>query len=273
MRDDLARTPSPGNPDQGSFDEAMKHTAHRPFDMPGRPWRLRQRWRDLLFAHWPIPSHKLQPLLPDGLEADTFDGSAWVGVVPFWMDLVQTRSVAAHSFGVPSAQTFNELNLRTYVRSRRTGKAGVFFFALDCDSPLAVLGARTLFHLPYFPAWMGRSQPGGPGSLTGYSSTRRFSRRPVRFGASYSPAGAVLTPSQPGSLEHFITERYSLFTPAGNRLLVGDIHHQQWALQPAEAEIFMNEQPAAHRILLPDQAPVLHFSRELFVTLWSLRPE
>lgn len=230
---------------------------------------MAQRWSDLLFAHWPVPVEEIARLLPPGLTVDQFDGYAWVGVVPFWMDQVRTRTVGKSTIVVPSTGEFCELNLRTYVRSNATNLAGVFFFSLDAASALAVLGARVFFHLPYFLADMQR-QIAADGAIL-YDSKRLLTRRNVRFRARYRGLGEVAAPSAPGSLEHFLTARYCLFTVHGGRLLIGHIHHLPWPLQPAEAEIERNELPAAHGIALPQRTPVLHFSRELHVYIWSLR--
>ncbi len=256
--------------------------AHRPYPLPIGPWRMRQHWNDLLFAHWPIPAAELTPLLPstlrDGLEIDTYDGQAWIGVVPFWMDQVSERVVTNQAIRIPTVTTFSELNLRTYVRSRRTGHRGVYFFSLDCSSPLAVLGARVLFHLPYFVASMHRigqprrAQDNQEDSLIDYGSRRLLTSTNPSFQATYAPTGPVQL-SQPGSLAAFLTERYCLFTHARGRILRGDIHHQQWPLQPAQAEIHVNEIPAAHGITPPPVAPVLHFSRTLEVYIWPLHAE
>lgn len=275
-RSEARESPSPVRPGQ-----VLTQTAHRPYPLPMRPWRLRQRWNDLLFAHWPIAPTIMSALLPCGLELDTFDGSAWLGVVPFWMDHVATRAVGDFAFTVPSTGSFNELNLRTYVRSLRTGKRGVFFFALDCDSVLSVLGARVLFHLPYYFAAMQHrtlrsANPGAAETDTiAYGSRRRldFLHPPVLFNAVYGPVAPVLPPAAPGTLEHFLTERYCLFTPSRGRILRGDIHHLPWPLQPAQAEFRQNSLPAAYRLTLPSTAPVLHYSRHLEVFLWSLQPE
>jgi hypothetical protein len=184
---------------------------------------------------------------------------------------VRTRAIGEHTVTVPSTSTFCELNLRTYVRSRTTGLCGVYFFSLDAASTLAVLGARTLFHLPYFFASM-QSQTEANGDIQ-YSSKRLFSSRSVRFQARYRATGEIAPPSADGTLEHFLTARYCLFTPHAGRLLVGHIHHLPWPLQPAEAEISINELAAAHGIALPDRPPVLHFSRSLEVYIWSLQPD
>jgi uncharacterized protein len=242
--------------------------AHRPYPLPAGRQRMAQRWNDLLFAHWPIAVDEMARLLPASLEVDTYDGYAWVGVVPFWMDRVRTRAIGETCLTIPSTATFCELNLRTYVRSRTTGLRGVYFFSLDAASALAVLGARTFFHLPYFLASMHRQTE--PDGTIQYSSLRLFPGRSVRFQANYRGRGNVASPSVDGTLEHFLTERYCLFTQHGGGLVVGHIHHLPWPLQPAEAEISTNELPAAHGITLPDRPPVLHFVRSLEVYIWSL---
>jgi uncharacterized protein len=257
-------------------------TEHRPYPLPTAHWRMTQRWNDLLFAHWPIPLKRMQGLVPAGVEVETFDGAAWVGVVPFWMDRVRTRSLGEHAHSLPTAGSFPELNLRTYVRSRATGLHGVYFFSLDAASLLAVVGARTLFHLPYYWASVKRTTTyADPGpfhyrseSRIEYESRRLLTAKSVRFAASYRGLGvADSSPSLPGSLEYFLTERYCLFTGRGGRISVGHIHHLPWPLETAEAEIRINELPAAHGIALPDRLPVLHFARALEVYIWSLEGE
>ncbi|MBB5345561.1 YqjF family protein [Tunturibacter empetritectus] len=251
--------------------DVLSSLEHRPYLLPAGQWRMAQRWNDLLFAHWPIAVEAMARLLPAGLEVDRFDGRAWVGVVPFWMDQVRTRAVGERCVTVPSAGKFCELNLRTYARSQVTGLRGVYFFSLDAASAMAVMGARTLFHLPYFLADM-RRKTAQDGTIE-YRSRRLLTGRSVRFEASYRGLGEVARPSAGGTLEHFLTERYCLFTPHGGRVLVGHIHHLPWPLERAEAEIRVNELPAAHGIALPNHAPVLHFARELNVYIWSLRED
>ena len=267
----------------------LDQTAHRPYPMPSRPWRLHQHWHDLLFAHWPVAPAQITPYLPTGLELDLFDHQAWLGIVPFWMSGVETRLLGSQpnpiTAGVPTTRTFAELNLRTYVRSTRTGKPGVFFFSLDCSSPLAVLGARILFHLPYFFARIQRTQSSAenpethyrsqrllPNLLQGPGSTRLTPRPTPTFEARYAPTGPVAW-SRPGTIDAFLTERYCLYVPHRSQLLIGEIHHHQWPLQPARAEILHNQIPALHGMRLPDSAPILHFSQTLEVFLWSLRPD
>src|SRR5688500_15722341 len=122
--------------------------AHRPWPVPPSPWIMTQTWSKLLFAHWPVPPEQIRPLLPPSVTLDTFDGQAWVGVVPFDIPNIRPRFLPP----IPTMAHFLELNVRTYVT--RDGKPGVWFFSLDAASRLAVEGARLAFHLPYFNAQM-----------------------------------------------------------------------------------------------------------------------
>ncbi len=249
--------------------EIKVRTSQRPRPLPSGRWVMTQRWNDLLFAHWPVAPSQISPLLPEGLVVDTFQGSAWLGVVPFWMDRIKIRGIPP----VPTARQFPELNLRTYVRDPRTGSQGVYFFSLDAGSLLAVAVARGVYHLPYYWAEM-RIERRSEREFS-YYSRRRFTSRPVLFIARYRGLGPTrrLVESSPGSLEHFLTERYCLFTydRAGN-LVRANIHHVPWPLEEAEAEIHRNDLAAAIGIKLPDIAPVLHYSRRLAVYVWPAEP-
>lgn len=222
---------------------------------------MEQEWHDLLFAHWPVPPEVVRPHIPPGLTLETFDGAAWVGVVPFHMRGIRLRG------GLPlvGAHAFAELNVRTYVRHGE--HAGVWFFSLDAASRLAVWGARLFFHLPYFYADI---QTGWENGRVFYRSVRRDQRgHAARLVARYWPTGAPFQ-AQPGTIEHALTERYCLFAvDRRGRLYRGDIEHRPWPLQPAEAEIEENLMfpPAFPR---PQGAPLLHFARFLHVRIWPL---
>jgi uncharacterized protein YqjF (DUF2071 family) len=238
-------------------------TAHRPWPKPAGPWRLRQRWSRLLFAHWPIDSASVQAKLPRGLSVDTLDGAAWLGVVPFTMDRVRFRTAGQHSLRVPTAHDFPELNLRTYVIGP-DGRAGVYFFSLDAGSLLAVLGARIGFGLPYFWASM---QERIEGNTIHYRS-RRLLGPTANFEASYR---SLNTPAADDDLRRFLTERYALYVRRLGAVQVGEIHHRPWQLEHAEADIRINTLPQSFGFTLPDRAPILHYSHEIEMEAWTLR--
>lgn len=220
---------------------------------------MRQTWHDLLFAHWPLAPEVLRPLVPPSLPLDTFDGRAWIAVVPFHMSDVAPRGVPA----LPGLSAFPELNVRTYVTVE--DKPGVLFFSLDAASRLAVEAARLAYHLPYYHAAMSVA-PKGDGVRYG---SRRLDRRarPAELRARYAPTGPVFR-THAGSLEHFLTERYCLYAPAsGGRLYRAEIHHPPWPLQQAGAALEQNTMAAAHGIRLPSEPPLLHFARRLDVVV------
>jgi hypothetical protein len=237
---------------------------HRPYPMPTRSWAMRMVWHDLLFAHWPVPAETLQSLIPDGLELDTFDGTAWLGVVPFGMRDVNPRGLP----DIPLVSRFLELNVRTYVRAN--GRAGVWFFSLDAQNPLAVRGARMAFYLPYMDARMKLKREAG---WITYSSERTHRNEPpASFSARYQPVSDVYT-SRPGTLEHWLTERYCLYsTNRTGRIYRGEIHHAPWRLQRAEAVFERNTMTNSLGFNLEGAPTHLHFAHELLVVAWLLEP-
>ncbi|HUR36439.1 MAG TPA: DUF2071 domain-containing protein [Terriglobales bacterium] len=221
---------------------------------------MQQTWHDLLFAHWPLGAKEVRAAMPGAVSQylDTFDDKAWVGVIPFWMSNVRGRFLPP----VPSASRFPELNVRTYVT--KDGKPGVYFFSLDAASRLAVVGARAAFALNYFHAEM---RCDVTEQEVNYASRRLRATRPASFIGSYAPSGPVFR-SVPGTLEHFLTERYCLYAERGGKILRADIHHLPWPLQAAEADIVENSMASASGMLVPDLPPLLHFAKRMDVLVW-----
>jgi len=177
--------------------QVLNQVQHRPWPLPAGPWVMAQSWHDLLFAHWRIDAALLRRQIPAVLSIDTFDGSAWIAVVPFRMSGVRPRLAPA----VPGLSAFPELNVRTYVTAE--GKPGVWFFSLDAASVIAVAAARATFHLPYFRARMSCTTQGD--EVT-YSSVRMDPPTPAaELSAKYGPIGPVELASR-GSLEHWLSE-------------------------------------------------------------------
>ncbi len=237
---------------------AFSQTDHRPWALPSKPWTWRQSWCDLLFAHWPIPAASLRHLVPPDLKIQEYDGTSWIGLVPFRMAGVMRRPLP----DLPWISAFPELNVRLYVEAE--GKPGVWFLSLDAANPLAVWAARRFFYLPYYHAAMSLTQAG---DAIDFTSSRHEEAAWLR--CRYRPTGAPYR-SVPGALEHWLTERYCLYAQAPDgSLLRNEVHHLPWSLQPAEAEWLENSMLALHGLQVADAPPLLHFARRIDVVVWG----
>lgn len=234
--------------------------AHRPWPLPLRPWLMGQTWRDLLFAHWAVPAEQLEPLLPAALELDRFEGRAYLGITPFRLTALRARGTLPPLL----VSSFLELNVRTYAGVG--GRPGIWFLSLDASSRLAVAAARRAYKLPYFHAAItARAR----GDRIDYACTRLGAERPYVFEGRYRPVGPVGR-ARPGTLEHFLVERYCLYAAdEQGRLHRAEIHHAPWALREAEARIDLNT-IAPDGVDLHDEPPLLHLSERQDVVIWPL---
>jgi len=217
---------------------------------------LEMGWRHLLFENWPVEPSVMDAHLPDGLAPDTYDGAAWLSVVPF-------TNVAVRPKGVPEALGIRlpELNLRTYVT--RDGVPSVYFFSLDAQGVASVIGARLFHHLPYYYARI---------SLTKADERIRFrsrrlhpGTRPAEYVGTYGPTGEGFSaPDDPFAA--FLVERYRFYTEAQDgSLRYSDVAHEPWTLYPAAAEVETNTLFAANGFAEPDAEPVYYYSPGLDV--------
>ncbi|MDX6476738.1 MAG: uncharacterized protein QOH95_2249 [Gaiellaceae bacterium] len=229
-------------------------TEHRPWALPAEPWTSAQTWVDLAFLHWRVDEQELRRLVPESVELDTFDGAAWIGVVPFLLTGVRVRGLPP----LPRLSTFPELNVRTYVTHE--GKPGIWFCTLDASSTWFVEAAKKLYRLPYHRARMRHERIG---EHVHYESARAG----AAFSGRYRGDGDLFH-AQPGSLEHFLTERYCLYTEDGGRLYRAEIHHLPWDLQRGEAIVDLNTMSP---LPLPEDEPDVLFSPRQDVVLWPLQ--
>ena len=187
---------------------------------------MRQNWRDLLFVHWPVPPEASARFIPPQLELDLFDGTAYVGLVPFTMTGVRPVGLPP----VWGLSSFHETNLRTYVRLGDRDP-GVWFFNLDAANSIAVRLARALFHLPYHRARMFLERERVPYENAATPATDRLCRRTALARPAprllHHPRDARRTrpTGPPGTLDHFLVERYILYTISKDRLFQGEFSH------------------------------------------------
>jgi uncharacterized protein YqjF (DUF2071 family) len=226
---------------------------------------MRQSWRRLGFLHWEIEAAALRRLVPEPLTLDTFEGRAFVGLVPFTMHGVRPAGAPA----LPFLSRFHEVNVRTYVHLEGR-EPGVLFLSLDAASRLAVIGARMVWKLPYHFAHIELTP--SPGGSVLYTSKRLWpGPTPAGCRLVYGPrAGEVPAPAAPGGLEHFLAERYVLYTTARGRLLRGRVHHPPYPLQAGECPALDESLVAATGIARGDAPPLVHCSAGVDVEVFPL---
>jgi uncharacterized protein len=204
-----------------------------------------------------VPSDVVRSVVPPPLPIDTWEGEAWIAVTPFEVTGLRLRG----TWPPPVLSRFAEANVRTYTTV--DGRPGIYFLSLDAASALAVAAARASYRLPYFPARMAIERSGG-----------QIDYRSMRLGGSASlrvrhrPTGPVFQ-ARPGTLEHFLIERYCLYTVHGGRVRRADIHHRPWDLQPAQAQFAENTMTVPAGVSLPAREPLLHYAERQDVVIWA----
>jgi uncharacterized protein YqjF (DUF2071 family) len=226
-------------------------------------WVVKQHWKSLLFAHWPVSADSLRPLVPDVLELDTYDGQAWIGIIPFELNLIRLRFLPVIPYTVP----FPEVNVRTYVKVN--GKPAVFFITLDASNPFSLQAARLWYHLPYYRAKMSLNLREDSVS---FQSERMNAGHPAVFSATYGPTSPPFF-SKKGSIEYWLTERYvfACRCPRSQRVYWGEIHHDPWELQQAYVEIAANTLTDGYRLSLSKAPALVHYSRGTEAFIWRCR--
>ena len=232
---------------------------------------MKQRWADLLFLHWAVDAKPLRALLPAALELDTFEGRAYIGIVPFTVTGARPTWLPP----LPFVSDFHEVNLRTYVHLGGRDP-GVWFFSLDASNAVVVQTARALFKLPYRHASIEMTVEDAGGSRA--ADKRRwidFTSRHVRGSrpeveVRYGPAGAPQA-AAPGTLDHFLLERYVVYTASEGALYQARVHHEPYPAQPATVPSLRENFLPGLGLARPERPPLAHYAAEVNVDVFALR--
>ena len=227
-----------------------------------------QNWHHLLFLHWEIPAADLQALIPPQLTVDTFEGKAYVGLIPF--TITGVRAVLTPP--LPGISSFHEVNVRTYVKLDG-GEPGVWFFSLDASSSLAVEAARTMYKLPYYDAGIDFSATDTTLAEVSFHSRRTDARgsRPANLNVRYQPVEGPVQHAAPGTLEHFLVERYTLYAQDEQRNLYrARVQHQPYPVQRVEISGLEETLIWAAGIRRAENVPLRHYAREVNVKVYGL---
>ncbi len=215
---------------------------------------MRQTWKRLTFLHWPYDPALVRPLVPKGLELDTFDNAAWIGLVPFEI------------YNVPGIPHFPETNVRTYVIGP-DGSRAVWFFSLDAARLSAVIGARAAYGLPYF--WARMRVTSEDGAIR-YSSRRKWPHSPKSTSDIVVKPGDPFRPEELGGHDLFVTARFRLYSVARGKLSYAQIEHPPWPLARATVLELNQTLIESSSLATPGGAPLVHYSEELDVQIGFL---
>ncbi|MEZ5372892.1 MAG: DUF2071 domain-containing protein [Microthrixaceae bacterium] len=208
---------------------------------------MRQQWAELAYFHWAYEPEVVQALLPDGVTVDTFDGCAWVGLIPFEMRDVRLGPLPP----VPWLGSFIEINVRTYVVDS-SGRRAVWFFSLDVPRAAIVAVARSVFALPY--CWAQATHV-ADGERHRYEMMRRWPRRAATGATMSFVVGDEIAGHDVTDLDHFLTARWALLTRRGHRLLYGQVRHPRWPLRRVDDVHIDESLIEAAGLPTPDGAP------------------
>jgi len=244
---------------------------HRPWMPPDGQWLLSQSWNDVLFAHYAMEPSTLRAVVPQELTLELYGGAAWLTISPFSVSHVRPSGVPP----LPGISFFPQLNVRTYVTL--DGKPGVYYLSVDAASLGAVWFARLFFRMQYWHASIQVSgdtiharKPSGAGiqflarRLHGPGERKQTEI----FDATYVPEGEPDTP-KPGSLDHFLTERYCTYSLYRKQCYRTEIHHQPWPLQKATVAVRTNRLAEPLGLTLPEGPDLCHFSRSVKTLVWA----
>jgi uncharacterized protein YqjF (DUF2071 family) len=242
----------------GTFDAIARQArlgsaaAHRPWPLPSAPWSQAETRLDVLLAHWRVPPERLARLLPPGLAADTFDGAAWLGISAFRVTVFRLRGLPP----LPGVASFPRLEVSTPVTIG--SRPGVWLFQLETGNRLVAEALKRTHRLPAYAA-----------RLTLHATAAGFavdaSRDGHGFAARYSPSGRPFV-AEPGTLDHFLAERYALYTEDGGRLYRIEVNHPPWRLERARAEFCRTDLAPVP----PAGEPSLLYSAAQDVLVWPL---
>lgn len=220
--------------------EILSVIDHRPWKLPEKPWVYYQEWNTPIFLHWAVDAKELERLLPQELELDVHENKAWISLVPFQ---IKIKPRFLPSF--PLLSSFDEVNLRTYVKYR--GKSGVYFLNIEAGKRVSAWLARKLSGLPYIYASMKHEKE---------FFTSENNRQKNRIKLNYQINELITNPSK---TDLWLSERYALFTVKNNKVTTYDVHHMPWKLHRLSLREIHVDYPA-YKHLMQGAPSLTHYA-------------
>jgi uncharacterized protein len=245
--------------------QSLGHTIHRPFPPPEKKWIMQQTWSNLLFVHFPVSINSLKEVVPRSLSIDTYKEVAWVSLVLFTIENISFKNFRMFTL-IPS---FAEMNIRTYVTYK--GKPGVYFISCDAGNRFVCNVVKRWYSINFYFAKNILININHNNQLFFKSSRMDKNTNDQNIEALYQPTSSVISHAKKGTLDYFLTERYCLFScNIKNDLFIGNIHHDQWPLQPAYAELNTPEIQISNDVYIPVSPTKLHYVKRMDALFWNI---
>ena len=233
-----------------TINQILAETNHRSWLYPSKSWKYYQEWNKALFFHYRVNKDILKELVPNDLEIDEINGSAWVSLVAFTMEKIRPRFLPAF----PPISDFDEINLRTYVT--KNGKPGVYFLSIEAGKLFSALLAKSLSGLPYEKSNINRTEN---------SYQANHLKRNFTLLADFHAGMSVKHKTE---LDLFLTERYCLYLEENNQLFRYEIQHLPWKINQLELD-FLNIDYQINDLVIDSRPDLVHYSEGVQVVAWE----
>ncbi|RKE98667.1 YqjF family protein [Ichthyenterobacterium magnum] len=229
--------------------ELLKHTKHRPFEIPKRPWKFYQEWNKAIFLHWEVNPELIKPMLPKGVKLDVLNGKTWVSLVAFDMNNIGIRSLPK----LPHISDFFEINIRVYTVCNR--KPSVYFLSMEGSKKSSCKVLKAVSKFPYRYSEMKR---------TNFNYDSKNTINNDHFYTEYRLGDQL----HKDDTDIWLTERYAVFQDHKKNLIEYDVHHIEWPLQSISLKNLVVNYPKFNHIINnnPDR---VHYSKGVQVITWD----
>lgn len=232
--------------------EILKHTKHRPFEVPSRSWKFYQEWNKAIFLHWEVTPEQIIPFLPKGVLVDTINGKTWVSLVAFNMNNIGVRSLPK----VPHISDFHEINIRVYITCN--GKPSVYFLSMEGGKRSSCKVLKVMSKFPYYYSKMERPD---------FSFTSENKKYNNSFYTEYRFDNKQIIKDE---TDIWLTERYAVFQDYKNHIIEYDVHHVEWPMESISIKKLELDYPKFNHLInnKPDR---IHYSKGVQVLTWDKR--
>lgn len=233
--------------------DILESTSSRLYPLPKRKWQHYQEWHGSIFMHWKVSPAAIRSLVPEGLEIDTREGTAWMTIVAFSVRKLHLPLFPPMAF----YSDFHEVNVRTYVK--RNGIPGIYFLSIEAQKLIPALMARLFAGLPYIKSEITRD---------GSSFRSKNTEKMLNLDLRYSPKEQIGTKSE---LDSWLTERHALYEEENGSLYRIDVHHKPWPLQSVKLQPKLVRYPIIGNGYYDIRPDLAHYAHNLQVLVWARR--